>query len=84
MAMAWMRMEAGQPVAILHWVGVIEAHRGKRLGEALALACLHQHRRDGWPDCWLTTEDFRAAAIHLYERLGFGVACAVGGGAAAS
>lgn len=73
MAMAWMRMEAGQPAAILHWVGVLEEHRGRRLGEALALACLHQHKRDGWPDCWLTTEDFRTAAIRLYERLGFTV-----------
>jgi len=79
MAMAWLRMEAGQPVAILHWVGVTEAHRGKRLGEALALACLHQHRRDGWPDCWLTTENFRDAAIQLYQRLGFVVAGAAAG-----
>lgn len=81
MAMAWVRMEAGQPVAILHWVGVLDAHRGKHLGEALALACLHQHKRDGWPDCWLTTEEFRAAAIKLYERLGFAVAYAVCAGA---
>jgi len=74
MAMAWVTVEAVRPVAILHWVGVLGVYRGKHLGETLALACLHQHKRDGWPDCWLTTEDFRAAAIRIYERLGFAVA----------
>ncbi|MBI5395246.1 MAG: GNAT family N-acetyltransferase [Verrucomicrobia bacterium] len=71
MAMAWMRMEDNQAVASLHWVGVLAAHRGRRLGEALSLACLHQHQRDGWPDCWLPTESFRISAVQTYERLGF-------------
>ena len=69
--MAWAQPEAGRPVAILHWVGVLAAHRGKRLGATLAVAAMHQHQADGWPDCWLTTETFRAPALKTYEQLGF-------------
>jgi mycothiol synthase len=68
---AWVFPQDGRLVPILHWVGVLEAHRGQRLGEALSLACMNQPKQDGWNECWLTTQTFRAPAVKTYERLGF-------------
>lgn len=58
-------------IAYLDWVGVKSEHRGKRLGNYICLACMHYLRRRGNSYCTLITQPYRAAAVRLYEKLGF-------------
>lgn len=61
----------GRPVGLIHWVAVDPEHRGRRLGEALNLAALHDMRARGHREAYLHTHDRLRAAVRLYERLGF-------------
>jgi ribosomal protein S18 acetylase RimI-like enzyme len=52
-------------------VVVDERARGKRIGEALTLACLKQAEHAGAPQVMLTSNPGRTAANRLYQRMGF-------------
>lgn len=56
----------------LHYVGVAEAHRGKKLGYWISTAAMKQMALEGWTSVTLRTDDFRLAAIKTYVDLGFG------------
>lgn len=68
---AWEAELEGRRVGLVHWVAVDPAHRGKRLGEALLSAALHAMRARGHTEVFLNTDPALAAAVRLYERLGF-------------
>jgi len=55
----------------IEWVGVLDTHRGKRLGESLMRTCLNYTKQHGVNPCQLITQIFRQAAVLLYEKLGF-------------
>ena len=56
--------------AQIEYVGVVEGHRGLRLGEMIVRACLDYIKERGVP-CQLITQIFRTPAVALYEKLGF-------------
>lgn len=69
-ASAW--VTEGEPDAgYLHMLGVLDEHRGKRLGAALTCACLRYTRDEGFDVQRLMTDDWREAAIRLYLDLGY-------------
>lgn len=55
----------------LHMVGVLDGHRGKKLGAALTCAALRYSRSEGFNIQRLMTDDWREDAIRLYVDLGF-------------
>lgn len=55
----------------VHYVGVVEAARGHRLGQVVTEACLHGFSQRGLNAAVLETDDFRVAAIRTYLRIGF-------------
>lgn len=55
----------------IEYVGMLEEHRGKKLGEALMVECLNYTKQHGVVPCQLITQPFRTAAVSLYEKLGF-------------
>ena len=70
--LGWHHSGAPTTVGRLHWLAVANDHKGKGIGAALICTVLgyyHQHRH--FARVYLTTEDFRANAIHLYHRFGF-------------
>jgi DNA-binding MarR family transcriptional regulator/N-acetylglutamate synthase-like GNAT family acetyltransferase len=66
---ALIRMEDG--VFELTKMGVSEAARGRKAGEFLLAATLERARTMGMDRLYLLTSRKCAAAIHLYEKLGF-------------
>lgn len=70
-ASAW-QIDYGEGLlGLVHWVGVDPAHRGQGLGAALNVRVLQELAARGYRDAWLNTSRDRAAAVRLYERLGF-------------
>lgn len=57
--------------AYLGWLAVLPAHRRAGIGEALTSECIARARRDGARAVDLFTSSTMAAAMRLYERLGF-------------
>jgi ribosomal protein S18 acetylase RimI-like enzyme len=57
--------------AYIRALGVDPATRGQGVGRLLMEACLDRARRAGAPVLCLHTAEFMAAAIALYERMGF-------------
>jgi mycothiol synthase len=55
----------------IEWVGVLDSHRGKHLGEELVVACLNAIAERGFLPALLLTQPFRVPAVTLYEKLGF-------------
>lgn len=55
----------------IEWVGVLDDHRGKRLGEDLVVTCLNAIAERGFLPALLLTQPFRVPAVTLYEKLGF-------------
>jgi ribosomal protein S18 acetylase RimI-like enzyme len=55
----------------IEYVGVLDTHRGKRLGEMLMRTCLNYTKHHGVQPCQLITQPFRQGAVPLYEKLGF-------------
>ncbi len=56
---------------MVHYVAVASAHRGKKLGFMITARVLELLERMGYPDAWLSTDDWRLAAIKVYLDLGF-------------
>lgn len=56
--------------AQIEYVGVVDGHRGLRLGEIIVRACLDYIKARDLP-CQLITQRFRVPAVTLYEKLGF-------------
>ena len=56
---------------LVHYVAVLPTHRGRRLGSALVARVLELLGSIGYPDAWLSTDDFRLPAIRVYLALGF-------------
>lgn len=52
-------------------MGIVEEHRGKRIGEALMRAAIAQARKAGMSRIELTVRADNARAIALYRRIGF-------------
>ena len=61
----------GRREGLIQYVGVHPAHRGRRLGEALVVAALHDLRQRGHTEALLYANPGLTAAMRLYERLGF-------------
>lgn len=57
--------------AQIEYVGVVEGHRGLRLGEMIVRSCLDYVKALDVKPCQLITQPFRVPAITLYQRLGF-------------
>ena len=70
-ACCWRRSADEWKVGWLHMVCVLPEHRSKQLGHILNLAVLHYFRNRGFKEVWLSTDDFRIAAIKSYVRIGF-------------
>lgn len=56
---------------MVHYVGVLPGHTGKKLGYWISLAALLRMREEGRHGAWLSTDDFRLPAIKTYLNLGF-------------
>ncbi len=56
---------------MIHYLGALPGHKGKKLGYWIMLACLHQMKKDGFTGSWLSTDDFRLPAIKTYLNLGY-------------
>ena len=71
MTIAW-EANYGEPaVGLIHWVGVHPSDRGVGLGKTLNTMALAQLSARGYAEVWLNTSRDRAAAVGLYESLGF-------------
>jgi len=73
-ASAWVN-ETDPSKGYLHMVGVLDGHRGKRLGALVTAEALKYHRSKGFRAQQLNTDDFREAAIKLYLDFGFVPVC---------
>lgn len=69
-ASAWAN-EQDPSKGYLHMVGVLDGHRGKRLGALVTVAALNYHRAHGFSAQQLDTDDWREAAVRLYLDLGY-------------
>jgi mycothiol synthase len=56
---------------MIHFVGALKGHTGKRLGYWVSLAAMRRMVVDGFDTAWLSTDDFRLPAIKTYLNLGF-------------
>lgn len=55
----------------VHYVGVLNRARGRRVGAALTVRCVQGFADRGLSTTVLETDDFRAPAVVTYLRLGF-------------
>jgi mycothiol synthase len=60
---------------MLHYLAILPTHRGKHLGKALSARVLELLKGMGYEDAWLSTDDFRLAAIGIYLAVGFEPVC---------
>ena len=70
-AAAWVVPRWGEQRGMLHMVGALSTHRGRRLGLLVSLAALYQMAREGRTEAVLQTDDFRLPAVRTYLTLGF-------------
>lgn len=70
-ACAWPDAPDDYARAQVHMVCVKPEHRGRRLGRVLCVAVLRYMRDHGFQSAYLTTDDFRLAAVKEYFDLGF-------------
>jgi len=70
-ASAWHRAGVLEGAGSVHYVGVVPAEQGHRLGYWVTLATLHHMCAEGFWRAVLSTDDFRLPAIRTYLRLGF-------------
>jgi mycothiol synthase len=59
------------PLGYLHYVAALPLCRGKGAGSAVTAHVLRRLAELGYPDCVLTTDDARLAAVRSYLRLGY-------------
>lgn len=71
MASAYARPAFMPEAGMIHYVATRPAHAGKRLGYAATIAALRHMVTERWRAAWLSTDDFRLAAIRIYLALGF-------------
>ena len=70
-ACAWLTREDVWTAAQLHMVAVVPEHRGRNLSYWVSAAVCHVFRSWGVPEVFLSTDEFRLAAVKVYVRLGF-------------
>ncbi|MCS7179973.1 MAG: GNAT family N-acetyltransferase [bacterium] len=70
-SMAWKDSPEEKITGRIHWVGVLEEHRGKGLGYIITLRCLYRLKEEGLKNCYLITQNYRIPAIKMYLKLGF-------------
>lgn len=70
-ASAYFRPDRINLGGMIHYVGVVPGHKGKKLGYWVTLAALHRMIVDDFSTGWLNTDDFRLPAIKTYLNLGF-------------
>jgi mycothiol synthase len=70
-ASAWHVRRVMAGAGVLHYVGVVKKHQGRRLGHWVSLAALRRMRAERRQRATLQTDDFRIPAIQTYLRLGF-------------
>lgn len=70
-ACAWRTKAEEQQTGYLHMVGVLRAHRGKRLGWAVSVEVLKYLKQRGFSEARLLTDDFRLSAVRSYLGVGF-------------
>ncbi|MBI3921633.1 MAG: hypothetical protein HY318_09470 [Armatimonadetes bacterium] len=70
-ASAWKVPRYGPDTGMVHMVGALTQHTGKRLGYWVSLATLHRFVEEGLCDAVLQTDDFRLPAIKTYLNLDF-------------
>lgn len=70
-ACAWRNAAEERQVGYVHMVGVLRAHRGKRLGWAVTVEVLSYLKRRTFSEARLLTDDFRLSAIRSYLGVGF-------------
>lgn len=70
-ACAWRNAVEEQKVGYVHMVGVLRAHRGKRLGWVVTAEVLSYLKRRGFSEARLLTDDWRLSAIRSYLGVGF-------------
>ena len=58
-------------LAEMGWVAVVSAHRRRGLGRILCLHTLWFMRQRGFQHCFVQTRSHRAAAVKLFQDLGF-------------
>ncbi len=57
--------------ATMHYIAADAKHRGKGLGECMAVTSMRFARERGAAQMYLTTDDWRVPAIRMYLKLGF-------------
>jgi len=70
-ASAWYLPDLMPDAGTLHYLGVVRAHQGKRLGYWVSLAALRRMAEEGRSRARLLTDDSRLPAIKTYLNLGF-------------
>ena len=70
-ACAWRNAVEERQIGYVHMVGVLRAHRGKRLGWAVTVEVLNHLKRRGFSEAHLLTDDWRLSAIRSYLGVGF-------------
>ncbi|OIN99266.1 hypothetical protein COY52_01785 [Candidatus Desantisbacteria bacterium CG_4_10_14_0_8_um_filter_48_22] len=70
-ATAWVKEPEEKVTGIVHYVGVLPEHAGRKLGYALTLRTLHYMKDHGFKNAVLQTDDDRLPAIKTYLNLGF-------------
>lgn len=70
-ASAWYVPAWGALTGYVHYVGVCNAHSGRKLGYWVSLAVLHRFVFEGRARAVLQTDDHRVPAIKTYLQLGF-------------
>jgi len=56
---------------VLGWVAVDPEHRGKHLGYIISMKAVERLIKAGYKHIYLSTDDFRLAAIKTYLKMGF-------------
>ncbi len=70
-AASWRDSVGEREIGRVHMVGVLKAHRGKKLGRVLTLKVLHYLKQHGFRSAELSTDDSRLPAIRIYLDCGF-------------
>ena len=70
-ASAWFDANFGKDSGMVHYVGALPGHSGKKLGLLVSKAAMQKMKQEGRSWAYLTTDDHRIPAIKTYLKLGF-------------